>query len=163
SPQSRNAQSPRERFARVPGGGAFGATIAEGLLEDSLMFFGLFGRVRSLQSRKGYRPRPVYSTRLSVERLEEREVMSSPASMAAPALGAALVSTAGPHQFSTILPISITNITSSIVNGVTQLTANGLIGNQAFTVPVTLSSTPPATTGGTPILDLQLGAIDLNL
>jgi hypothetical protein len=142
---------------------AFGANIAEGFLEDSLMFFGLFGRVGALQPRKVSRPRTVYSTRLSVERLEEREVMSSPASMVAPVLGAALVSTAGPHQFSTVLPISISSITSSVVNGATQLTAQGLIGNQAFTAPVTLSAIPSTTLGGTPILDLDLGAIDLNL
>jgi len=83
--------------------------------------------------------------------------------MAAPALGAALVSTAGPHQFSTVLPISVTNITAETVNGATQLIAHGLIGNQAFTAPLTLTAAPPATTGGSPILHLQVGAIDLNL
>jgi hypothetical protein len=79
------------------------------------------------------------------------------------ALGAALVSTAGPHQFSNLVPITISSITASTVNGATQLIANGLIGNQAFTTLVTLTTTPPATPGATPILDLHLGAIDLNL
>jgi len=43
------------------------------------------------------------------------------------------------------------------------LIAHGLIGNQAFTAPLTLTAAPPATTGGSPILHLQVGAIDLNL
>jgi len=127
------------------------------------MLFGLFGRPRFLRPRKAARPRPAYSCRLSVERLEAREVLTAHASLAAPALGAALVSTAGPHQFASVLPISISNITANTVNGVTQLTAQGLIGNQPFTAPVTLSTTPAATQGDPPILDLSLGPIDLNL
>src|SRR5262249_4523228 len=145
----------RANGSRASGEGAPGVKIANGFLEDPLMLFGLFGRPRFLRPRKAARPRPAYSCRLSVERLEAREVLTAHASLAAPALGAALVSTAGPHQFASVLPISISNITANTVNGVTQLTAQGLIGNQPFTAPVTLSTTPAATQGDPPILDLS--------
>jgi len=71
------------------------------------------------------------------------------------------------HNVKTTLPISVTNVTLN--NG--QLTANGLIGNQPFTAPVTLSLEPatPAANGQvtpaatTQILNLHLGPINLNL
>jgi len=76
------------------------------------------------------------------------------------------VSAAAPQQASSILPLSITSITSQTVNGVTQLVANGLLGSQAFTSTLTLtaSTVTDATTGmTTPILNLHLGAIHLDL
>jgi hypothetical protein len=96
--------------------------------------------------------------RPAVENLEERAVMSSPASMAAAALAP------GQHTAS-FLPINITGITTQVVNCVTQLVAQGTIAGQAFTAPITLSTTPNPSASPTacPILHLTLGPIDLNV
>jgi hypothetical protein len=99
-----------------------------------------------------------------LEGLEDRTVPSA-APVAAPALGPALFGPLAPaHQQSAVLPLSITGV--SIQNG--QLVANGLLGNQTFTAPLTLSNATSSTAGAaadpaTPILNLHVGAIHLNL
>lgn len=113
---------------------------------------------RVSRKKMGRRPATTFC-RLTVERLEEREVMSSPGALAAPALGAALVRHAGHQAVAQVVPLSITGV--SVVNG--QLQASGLLGSQPFTAPLTLTTQPSATPGGTPILDLNLAPIDINL
>jgi len=98
-------------------------------------------------------------TRPTVENLEERTVMASPASLGQAAGG--LVGAVG-HQAASFLPIQITSVVAQTVDGATQLVAKGTIAGQAFTAPITLS-TSPATTGDCPILNLHLGPIDLNV
>jgi hypothetical protein len=61
-----------------------------------------------------------------------------------------------PQAFS-VLPITITGVT--VANG--QLVANGLLGANPFQLPLLLSS--HTSDGPCPILDLQVGAIDLTL
>jgi len=98
-------------------------------------------------------------TRPALENLEDRTVPASPAS-----LGQGVGAVLGPvgQQAATFLPINITGVTTQVVNGVTQLVANGTIAGQAFTAPITLS-TSPATTGTVPILHLHLDPINLNV
>jgi len=118
------------------------------------------------------RPRQEIHFRPSLLRLEEREVLSSPGSIALPPLPAfvpALVAPAahiaGPvtQQVTQIVPLSITGLSLNTVTN--QLTASGLLGGQAFSgVPVTLTAQPAAATpGSTPVLHLALDPIDLNL
>jgi len=99
-----------------------------------------------------------------VEGLERREVLS--ASVAAPVLGPALVAVAGSdaHQAASLLPLQITSV--AVQDG--QLVANGVLGATPFTAPLTLtaspsSASPTAAAAATPILDLHVGAIHLNL
>jgi hypothetical protein len=61
-----------------------------------------------------------------------------------------------PQSFS-VLPITVTSVT--VDNG--QLFANGLIGANPFRTPLAIGA--QQTGSGCPILDLQLGPIDLNL
>jgi len=107
-------------------------------------------------TRKAARYSAVYA-RPAVEDLEVRAVMSSPASLAAAAAPA--------QQAASFLPINITGVTTQVVNGVTQLVANGTIAGQAFTAPITLATTPnpSADPAACPILHLNLGPINLNL
>jgi len=96
--------------------------------------------------------------RPGLETLEGREVPSA-SPIAMPNLGPALVAAAAPQQQAvSIIPLSITGV--SIQNG--QLIASGLLGNQSFTAPLTLSNAA-GSTAATPILDLHLDAIHLNL
>jgi len=90
-----------------------------------------------------------------VETFEERVVMD--ASLAAPQLAPALFAPTI-NQATSLLPLRITNV--AVQNG--QLIANGLIGNQAFTAPLTVTAAPQST-AATPILSLQLAPIHLNL
>src|SRR5262249_8216401 len=92
-----------------------------------------------------------------LEGLEDRVVPAAPALN--PGLFAPLV-----HQaHNSVIPISITGIT----NQAGQLVAQGLIGINPFTAPVTLSTTPGTAAGAaaaaTPILNLHLGEIHLDL
>jgi len=104
------------------------------------------------------RPAVAY-LRPALENLEDRTVPASPAS-----LGQGVGALLGPvgHQAATFLPINITGVTAQVVNGVTQLVANGTIAGQAFHAPIMLE-TSPATTGSVPILHLHLAPINLNL
>jgi hypothetical protein len=61
-----------------------------------------------------------------------------------------------PRSFE-VVPITITSVT--LENG--QLFANGLLGTNPFRTPLTVGATPSG--GPCPILNLQLGPIDLNL
>ncbi len=72
------------------------------------------------------------------------------------------------HNIKSTLPIQVNNVTLN--NG--QLVANGMIGNQPFTAPITLSVVPAAQSAAagvadpaatTQILNLHLGPINLNL
>ncbi|HZU35605.1 MAG TPA: LEPR-XLL domain-containing protein [Gemmataceae bacterium] len=123
-----------------------------------------FRRPRPATARKsGRRVAPVRSFEPRLEGLEDRVVLSATA--VAPALtGAALVSSAAPsaaHAFQaqSIAPLTITNVVNQ--NG--QLVAQGLLGSQAFTAPLTLTASPNAADPSCPILNLQLAPIHLNL
>jgi len=120
------------------------------------MALGLIELANWRGTRKAASHSAVYA-RPAVENLEVREVMSSPASMAAAALA--------PAQTASFLPINITGVATQVVNGVTQLVAQGTIAGQAFTAPITLSTTPNPSTDATacPILHLTLGPINLNV
>jgi len=88
-----------------------------------------------------------------VEGFEDRVVPAAPATLS-PALAAPAA--AAPAS---VLPISITNVINN--NGV--LTASGLLGNTAFQgIPVSLGLSPNST-ATTPILDLHLGPINLDV
>ena len=63
-----------------------------------------------------------------------------------------------PEQFS-IVPIHITSVV--VQNG--QLVANGMVGRQPFTSPITLATRHTAAQFSCPVLDLQIGPIDQNL
>jgi len=89
--------------------------------------------------------------------LETREVLSSPAALAPPSVPALVA--APTTQASQIVPLSVTDVV--VRNG--QLVAEGLLGNTAFSAPVTLTAKPNAADPTCPILDLTLGPIDLNL
>jgi len=119
----------------------------------ALNVFGWLHGSRAAQSGR----RPVVSRRPSLESLEEREVLSH--SPVAPVAEAVLVAQAATVQQPVSLPVTITGV--SIQNG--QLLANGLLGNQPFTAPLTLSTSPNAADPATPILNLHLGPIHLDL
>src|SRR5947209_2346694 len=97
------------------------------------------------------------SYRPSLEGLEDRVVPAAPALN--PGLFAPLV-----HQAqNSIVPITITGIT----NQAGQLVAQGLIGINPFSAPITLSTTPGTAAGAaapaTPILNLHIDPIHLSL
>jgi len=122
-------------------------------------FFGLL-RVRHTPPRHRSEPG---CFRPSLEGLEARDVPSATA-LAAPALGPALVSTASPiQQAASLLPISINSVNiTGIANNVLQLVATATTpGGQSFQIPLTLTNTTPGAT--TPILDLHVGAIHLDV
>jgi len=120
------------------------------------MWFRLFHR----PTRKVRWSAPAPRFRPTLEALEQREVLASPGSLHAPALGSALVSSITPtlQQISSILPLSFTNV--AVQNG--QVVASGLLGNHAFTTTLTGTLSAGAT-AATPILDLHLNAIHLNV
>jgi hypothetical protein len=85
------------------------------------------------------------------------------ASALAPALAPALLSTATlvAHQAS-LLPITINSISlAGVIGSTANLVANATAGGQNFQIPLALSNATPNAT--TPILELQLNAIHLNL
>jgi hypothetical protein len=109
--------------------------------------------------------------RPTLETLEGRVVMSA-SSMAAPALAPALVSAASAaQQASSLLPITInsvniTGVTTQTVDNVTttvlQLVANATTAaGRTLQIPLTLTNTTP--NASTPILDLHVGAIHLDV
>jgi len=110
----------------------------------------------------GWRDSHTPATRASVayvrpalENLEERTVMASPASVGG--IGALLS-----QQVSSFLPINVTGVATQVVDGVTQFVAQGTIAGQAFTAPITLGTSPSASSD-CPILHLSLGPINLNV
>jgi len=103
------------------------------------------------------------SFRPSLEGLELRDVPSASA-LAAPVLGPALVSTASTaQQAASLLPITINSVNiTGIANNALQLVANATTAaGQSLQIPLTLTNAAAA--GATPILDLHVGAIHLNL
>jgi len=123
-------------------------------------FLSMTLQLLELPSWKGARKattRPTFChARPALEALEDRAVPASAAG-----LGAMLG-----HQAASFLPINVTGITSTTdaVTGVTQLTAVGTVAGQAFSAPITLAApAASATPAATPILDLHLGPINLNL
>jgi hypothetical protein len=110
--------------------------------------------------------REVQSRSLIMEDLENRTFLSvaSPleVSDAPRGAGAALkapLAAAKAAAPSTVLPLSITGV--NVENG--QLVAQGLIGDQTFEAPLTVTATPAQTPAGVPILNLEIGAISLDL
>jgi len=116
------------------------------------------GRLRSARSR-GFRP--------TLDGLESRMVLNA-AVMSPHAHVAAQVAPQAQGQVSvpiSVTGINLTNLTRDATSGV--LTATGtltgtLLGHQ-FTTPTTLTITPGATSTATPVLDLHLNPIHLNL
>jgi hypothetical protein len=117
------------------------------------MLFGLFARRNA--SRSATR---VARPRLSLERLEEREVLASPASLAAPALAPALAAPNLSQQIAAAIPIQFTGI--SVQNGQTVVT--GLLGSHAFTAIISGTLSLPAG-ADCPILHLRIDEIHLNV
>jgi len=107
--------------------------------------------------------RDVNRFRPRLESLEGREVPAA-AVMAPPALGQALVSTAqAAQQATSLLPITINSVDiTGVTDNALQLVANATTaGGRSFQIPLTLTNTTPNAT--TPILDLHVGAIHLDL
>jgi hypothetical protein len=98
------------------------------------------------QSRQ-YRP--------SLEGLEDRMVLSSPASLAPPELGAAKVS----QSSFNLLDLRITEV--AFENG--QLIARGTIGGHSISTPIDVSTSPSPAQADCPILNLELNPIHLDL
>jgi hypothetical protein len=106
--------------------------------------------------------------RPALEGLEDRCVMSA-ATLTPPqaAFGPAVVGPLAPHapHPASVLPLHFTGVT--VQNG--QLVAHGLLGVNPFTAPLTVTASPGSTSPSaaadpsTPILNLHLGPIDLNL
>jgi len=107
-------------------------------------------------TRKGAGHAAVAYVRPMVENLEDRTVMSSPASLAQ-AAGAVAVPLG--QQAASFLPINITNV--ALQNG--QLVALGTVAGQAFSAPLALATSPAPAGSTTPILNLHLAPINLNL
>jgi len=130
--------------------------------------FSLFAlRRRKVQAR---RTSPQSYFRPVLEGLEQREVMSAPATLAAPALAPALVGQAQTgsvaQQLFQALNIKITKITNvGFQNGQLQLVANGTwLNGQSFPLPLNLNLTAdPPVNGACPILHLDLGPLNLNV
>jgi len=62
-----------------------------------------------------------------------------------------------------VVPIHINSVTVETVNGVTQFVAHGVVGNQAFSAPITTTASPNAADPTCPILNLHLDPIHLAL
>jgi hypothetical protein len=114
-------------------------------------------------------PRPAAaatSTGGMIEALEDRQFFSI-APAAAPAVGDAVLKTqtaqfankVAKNGTTTVLPLTITGI--NVVNN--QLVAVGNIGGQTVSLPITLGTSPNPADPSCPILDLELGPINLNL
>jgi len=124
------------------------------------MLFGLLSRPRARRTGATSLRRPVHSFRPTVETLEAREVLASPASLGPPALGAALVGQASPTQsLASLLGISIPSVTAQGA----QLVAHGRFANQPFDAPITVTASPNAADPTCPILHLRIDAIHLNV
>ncbi|HWE35863.1 MAG TPA: hypothetical protein VG406_04765 [Isosphaeraceae bacterium] len=115
------------------------------------------GQVRR-RNPAGFRP--------AIDGLEARTVMSGPGTMAPP-VHVQSIGFPSPHQLTqSMVPISVTGV--AVSNN--QLVADVQIGSHTIAVPVTLSvtsgasaSASPNAAATTPILELHLAPIDLNL
>ena len=123
--------------------------------------FGFFG-LRRTQSKAAARSRIVGAApryRPMLEALEDRTVMSAPATLhtAAPALSAITIPGVTAQQLGTsLLPITINNI----ANVAGTLVANASVAGQSLQLPLNLSATQ---NGTTPILNLTIQPIHLNV
>jgi hypothetical protein len=124
-------------------------------------FLSLFGEDRAAPVR---RDTHLFSRGGMVEALEGRQFLSAsvlhaPVTSVAPTAAVtqplASASKLAQKGITNVLPITI----SSIVNQGGQLVANALLGTHAFQIPLNLTATP----GTTPVLDLHIGAIHLDL
>jgi len=98
-----------------------------------------------------------------LESLEARDIPSA-TPLAAPALGPALVAPAAPvQQAASLFPITVNSVNiTGVANNALQLVANATTaGGQVLQIPLTLTNTTP--NAATPILDLHVGAIHLDL
>src|SRR5437764_752829 len=124
----------------------------------------LFG-VRRSPPRK---PRRLNSFRPRVESLEGREMLSANALVSAP-LGHALASAASiapqavANQAASLLPLTVNSVNiTGITNNALQLIANATTASGLnVQIPLTLTNTTPNAT--TPILNLHVGAIHLDV
>jgi len=105
-------------------------------------------------------PAPQYF-RPSLMRMEAREVPS--ATMPAPVMGAAHVASAAAQQAASLLPIHVNSVDiTGVANNTLQLVANATTATgRAIQIPLTLTNTTP--NAATPILDLHVGAIHLDV
>jgi hypothetical protein len=120
-----------------------------------LTFLGTKPHSRTVRKPQGFRP--------ALETLEGRDVPSA-AGILRPALGSALVSAAPTvQQAASLLPITINSVSiTGVANNALQLVANATTAaGHTFQIPLTLTNTTPG--AATPILDLHVGAIHLNV
>src|SRR5205085_1576971 len=116
--------------------------------------------IRQSPTRPAPQPRRFRPT---LEALEDREVLSATL-LAPPVLGPALVSTATPvQQAASLFPITVNSVSiTGVANNALQLIANATTaGGQSLQIPLTLTNTTP--NAATPILDLHVGAIHLDV
>ncbi len=85
-------------------------------------------------------------------------VLSAPGTLHPPALAPALAAPLA-QQVGSILPITVNNV----VNQAGSLLANASLGSTNFPIPLSLGVTPSQAAGSTPILNLHLDPIHLNL
>jgi hypothetical protein len=109
--------------------------------------------VRAFSDARRFRP--------SLQGLEAREVPSASA-IAPPVMGAALVSSAA-QQATSLFPLTVNSVNvTGVANNALQLVANATTpSGQALQIPLTLTNATP--NSATPILDLHVGSIHLNL
>jgi len=121
--------------------------------------FGFLGS-RQAPTRRALEP---MRFRPALELLEGRVVLSVAAAGPAPVLAPALVSAAQTAQQAlSLLPVTIDSVSlTGVANNALQLVANITAGGKNFQIPLTLTNTTPNAT--TPILDLHVGAIHLDL
>jgi len=114
-----------------------------------------YGQKPSRNAHEPTRYRPM------LESLEGRVVMST--TMVAPALAPALISAPIAQQTASLLPITVNSVNiTGVANNVLQLVANATTATgRSIQIPLTLTNTTPGAT--TPILDLHVGAIHLNV
>ena len=121
--------------------------------------------VAAVTRRAAYAVRPCM-----IEGLERRELLS--ASVAHASAGALVAAPAAVNQplanpgklakkgVTNVIPLQITSIVADLTKGT--LTANGVLGGKAFSVPILLQ--PGGTNAaGVPILNLEIGEINLDL
>jgi hypothetical protein len=132
-------------------------------------FLSLFDRTRASFAASSQAKRTAHRPVVCgmIEALEGRQLLSAsllqaPITSTAPAAAVtqqlASVGKLAQKGITNVLPLSIV----SIVNQGGQLVANALLGGHAFQIPLDLSASPAAP-GATPVLNLHIGAIHLDL
>jgi hypothetical protein len=157
APDSNQRSTHLPRDVCVPDNRFAGAPVARTGERGSSMKH-VFGFLATRRAPQGA-PRKPRRFRPSLECLEGRTVPSV-ASMAAPALASAAPTI---QQAASLLPISVNSVSiTGVANNVLQLVANATTPNgHTFQIPLTLTNTTPNAT--TPILDLHVGAVHLDL